>query len=176
MSRSGRQIDGRVGCMFSHQGEEHDHRNHKTRFSKRAVHPSSNLPSLWASIFRCPRKREVLLASVSSGAMASASNGAATSALLFALWSAIGKFPFAQAVLFQCLSSSCLSAARQNGRPIMTACQRVTMSRQIVTAAATDERICRSKRNGSYPGQTAGMAREPIALSGRLCLLTAPMY
>ena len=50
--------------------------------------------------------------------------------------------------------------------------QMVTVRRQIVTLPATPRRICRGKRNGSYPQQTAKMAAEPVASYIRLCLLT----
>ena len=171
MPRSGRTRGGRVGRMPVHQGEQRDQRNHRARPDRRATHTSSDLPSLRLTVQCRPRKRQVLLTTLPSGTMASTSSGPATPALLFALRSPAGRFAFAQAVLLQRLPPSGLPAARQNGRPIMTDChtvmvsrQMVTVRRQIVTLPATLRRICRGKCNGSYQGRTAKMAAEPVAV------------
>jgi len=179
MPRSGRRHGGRVGRMVVHQGEQRDQRNHRGRPGRRAEHTSSDVPSLRLDIHGHPRHCQVLLSAMSPGAMASTSSSPATPTLLFAMWPPAGRLAFAQAVLLQRLSPVGSPAARQNGRPIMTDCHAVTLSRQmvtvrrqIVTLPATLRRICRGKRNGSFLAKTAKMAAEPVACLGRLCLLT----
>lgn len=179
MPRSGRRHGGRVGRMPVHQGEEGDQRNHRARPVRRAEHTSSDVPPLRLDIHGRPRHRQVLLATLPPGTMATTSSGPATPALLFVLRPAIGRLAFAQAVLLQRVPPGGLSATRQNGRSNMTDCHTVTLSRQtvtvrrqIVTLPATLRRICRGKRNGSYPQWPAMMAAEPVAVYGRLCLLT----
>jgi hypothetical protein len=179
MPRSGRQCGGRVGRMPLYEGERRDQCNHQARRGRRAALAPPHLSPLRLDVHGRPRQRQILLAAMSPGSMASASSGLATPALLFALWQAARGLAFAQAILHQCLPSGGIPAARQNGRPTMTDCHTVTMSRQIVTVRrqivtlpATLRRICRPKRNGSYPRQTAKMAAEPVASYIRLCLLT----
>jgi hypothetical protein len=179
MPRSGRRRGGRVGRMPIHQGERRDQCSHRARSGRRADHTSTDVPSLRLDLHGRPRQRQVLLAALSPGAMASTSSGPTTPALLFALRSPVGRFPFAQAVLLQRLPTGGLPPARQNGRPIMSDCHRVTLSRrmvtvrrQIVTLPATLRRICRGKCNGSFLAETAKMAAEPVASYIRLCLLT----
>jgi len=179
MPRSGRQPGGRVGRMPVHQGEQRDQRKHRARPGRQAEHTSTDVPSLWLDVHGRPRQRQVLLAAMSPGSMASTSSGPATPARLFALRSPTRRLAFAQAVLLQRLPTGGIPAASQNGRPIMTDCHAVTMSRQmvtvrrqIVTLPATVRRICRGKRNGSFLAETAKMAAEPVASYIRLCLLT----
>jgi len=179
MPRSGRPRRGRVGRMPIHEGERRDQRNHRARPGRWAEHASSDLPPLRLDVHGRPRQRQVLLAAMSPGSMASTSSCPATPTLLFALRSSVERFAFAQAVLLQRLPTGGIPAARQNGRSIMTDCHRVTVSRQmvtvrrqIVTLPATLRRICRGKRNGSFLAETAKMAAEPVASYIRLCLLT----
>lgn len=179
MPRSGRQHGGRVGRMPIHEGERRDQHNHRTRPGRRAEHTSTDVLPLRLDLHGRPRQRQVLLAAMSPGAMASTSSCPATPALLFALRSPAARLAFAQAVLLQRVPPGRLPAARQNGRSIMTDCHRVTVSRQmvtvrrqIVTLPATLRRICRGKRNGSFLAETAKMAAEPVASYIRLCLLT----
>ena len=179
MPRSGRRHGGRVGRMPSCQGERRDQCNHRARPGRWAGHTSNDVQPLRLAIHSGPRHRQVLLAAMSPSAMASTPGSPATPARLFALRQAAQRLALPQAVLHQCLPTGRLPAARQNGRPIMTGCHGVTLSRrmvtvrlQIVTLPATLRRICRGKCNGSYPQWTAKMAAEPVALLGRLCLLT----
>lgn len=179
MPRFGRPRGGRVGRMPICQGERRDHCNHQSEPNKSSERPPTDLPPLRLDIHGRPRHRQVLLAAMSPGTMASTASCPTTPALLFALRSPIGTFALAQAVLQQRLPTGGLPSARQNGRPIMTDCHRVTLSRQtvtvrrqIVTLPATPRRICRPKRNGSSWAETAKMAAEPVASYIRLCLLT----
>jgi hypothetical protein len=179
MPRSGRRHGGRVGRMPIHQGERRDQCNHRARSSRRADHTSTDVPPLRLDVHGRPRHRQVLLTAMSPGAMASTSSCPTTPALLFALRSPIGTFSLAQAVLLRRVPTGGIPSARQNGRPIMTDCHRVTLSRQtvtvrrqIVTLPATLRRICRPKRNGASRAEPAKMAGEPVASLGTLCLLT----
>lgn len=179
MPRSGRRHGGRVGRMPIHQGERRDQCSHRARSGRRADRTSTYVPSLRLDLHGRPRQRQVLLAAMPPGSMAATSSCPATPTLLLALRSPTRRLAFAQTVLLQRLPTGGIPAARQNGRPIMTDCHRVTLSRQtvtvrrqIVTLPATLRRICRGKCNGSFLAETAKMAAEPVASYIRLCLLT----